>query len=316
MLNTLGPSAEVVDSLPGYPSRVSYSSGDPQAPWFRLGRVEVTTTVFVLVVALATTVVYVVEPSPKVLTIALGLNPWAVTHGQLWRVLSWPFGSPLLSIWDLLAAAMFWYFGTRIEEQLGRVRMAWFLGVNALAMGIIGVLASASIGMPNTVVLAGLSLLQSLVLLLYIAENPRAPFFFGIPAWVVGVVLVGINVLQFLAFRLWVSLAVLTLGLAVGALVARSLGLLTAYPGIPRLPLPGSRSARRPRARRPGGAGRRPGRRGPVNRPTVVPFEPPASKDQRELDALLDKIHASGMDSLSDKEQSRLRELSRRLRER
>ena len=308
-------SVDAADSARGYPSTVSYSSHDPQAPWFRLGRLEVTTTVFVLVVAAVTTVVFVVEPTPKVITTALGLNPAATAGAQVWRLLTWPFGAPLLSIWGLLAAAMFWYFGGQVEQWLGRRRMAWFLGITTVAMGVIAVLASLTIGLPNTVVLAGLSLPQSLVLLLYIAENPQARFFFGIPAWVVGIVLVGIDVLQYLAFRMWVSLVVLLAGLAVAALVARGFGLLTAYPAIPRLPMPGAGAGR---AGRPGRGGRAPRRRGRGAGPTVVSFPSstsPVSKQQRELDALLDKIHVSGLESLSDKEQSRLRELSRRQRE-
>ena len=41
---------------------------------------------------------------------------------------------------------------------------------------------------------------------------------------------------------------------------------------------------------------------------------PPATADQAELDALLDKIGASGMDSLTGSEKKRLNELSKRLR--
>ncbi|MET0325358.1 MAG: DUF6576 domain-containing protein, partial [Ilumatobacteraceae bacterium] len=59
-------------------------------------------------------------------------------------------------------------------------------------------------------------------------------------------------------------------------------------------------------------------RTGP-SRSTTLPQPPaPASSehDQAELDALLDKISANGMDGLSADEKRRLNELSKRLRNR
>ncbi len=43
---------------------------------------------------------------------------------------------------------------------------------------------------------------------------------------------------------------------------------------------------------------------------------PPSLADQEELDALLDKIGATGMDSLTSGEKKRLNDLSKRLRNR
>ena len=51
----------------------------------------------------------------------------------------------------------------------------------------------------------------------------------------------------------------------------------------------------------------------PAPAPTAPPVGPSAA-DQAELDGLLDKIGASGMDSLSGAEKKRLNELSKRLR--
>jgi hypothetical protein len=52
--------------------------------------------------------------------------------------------------------------------------------------------------------------------------------------------------------------------------------------------------------------------------PTALPQPPggPSVSDQVELDNLLDKISASGMDGLTDDEKRRLNELSKRLRNR
>jgi hypothetical protein len=109
-----------------------------------------------------------------------------------------------------------------------------------------------------------------------------------------------------------------TVSLAIAAVAARSIGLLAAYPWIPRVPIGDTvrtrpaRTARPPRRPKPG-------------RPTVVdgPWgiasaapDATSTADQAELDSLLDKIAASGMDSLSGEEKRRLNDLSKKLRKR
>jgi uncharacterized protein DUF6576 len=76
---------------------------------------------------------------------------------------------------------------------------------------------------------------------------------------------------------------------------------------------------------RPAGKGRPTASRSKSNRPTVVegPWgtppamtNQPSAADQTALDALLDKIAATGMDSLSGEEKRRLNDLSKKLRKR
>ena len=57
-----------------------------------------------------------------------------------------------------------------------------------------------------------------------------------------------------------------------------------------------------------------PWRSGPPPMPPAA--VPPSLADQEELDALLDKIGATGMDSLTSGEKKRLNDLSKRLRNR
>jgi hypothetical protein len=75
----------------------------------------------------------------------------------------------------------------------------------------------------------------------------------------------------------------------------------------------GARSGGRRKAVRPARSAQR-------TSPSVVtgPWGGPPTNaaDQHELDALLDKISAQGIDSLSKGEKQRLNELSKRLRER
>ena len=109
------------------------------------------------------------------------------------------------------------------------------------------------------------------------------------------------------------------ISLAIAAVAARSIGLLAAYPWIPRVPIgDGVRAAPGPH-RRGRHAAARPGRptvvEGPWGIASAVP-NPTSLADQAELDSLLDKIAASGMDSLSGDEKRRLNDLSKKLRKR
>jgi hypothetical protein len=119
---------------------------------------------------------------------------------------------------------------------------------------------------------------------------------------------VAISVLSYVGNRDWLLLLNFALGLLLTAIVARSMGLMSEWRGVPSLRF--HRSHRPPRQRRQ------------ASGPTVVqgPWHPPeptpVSRDQAALDALLDKISASGMDSLTDGEREQLMILRDRLRRR
>ena len=93
----------------------------------------------------------------------------------------------------------------------------------------------------------------------------------------------------------------------------------TGWP-IPHLPLDGS-GQRKPKKAKRSKPGRSSGPRvveGPW-KSGPAPMPPPSghsAADQAELDALLDKIGAAGMDSLTAAEKQRLNDLSKRLRNR
>ncbi len=74
-----------------------------------------------------------------------------------------------------------------------------------------------------------------MVLLVFIAEYPRRRFFFNIPGWVIGVVIIGISVLGYVGNRDWLLLLNFVLGLALTAVIARSLGLMAELTWVPNL---------------------------------------------------------------------------------
>ena len=148
--------------------------------------------------------------------------------------------------------------------------------------------------------------------LVFIAEYPYTRFFFGIPAWAIGAVIVGIQVLQYLGYDETERLVVLFVTLAVAALTARSMGLAQSLPWIPKIPYPGtggsggadrSASDGRPAAAAARSSTGRGARRRVADRLAGAPLpQPPRSTaaidDQAELDLLLEKISdGGGMDA-------------------
>ena len=269
------------------------SSRSPHArnatAWFRLGNIDVTTTVLVVGLGILSVLAAVIAPTlPGWL--AFHISP--VLQGQVWRVVTWPFAN-FISFGTLISLLMLWYFGRDLEETLGRRGMMWLL----VGIWASFTLVSAGVGavLPGGA-LAGMGLVQLAVLLLWSAEYPSRRFLFNIPAWVFGAFIVALQVLSYLAYRDWSSLVTLVLGMALVALVARRLGMLGEYRWLPGRPA-------QPRSARPAKPSRKE-RRASERR---------ASDDAR-MDALLAKISEQGLHSLSDRERKELKDLSTRRR--
>jgi membrane associated rhomboid family serine protease len=253
---------------------------------------EIGSAAFLGLMCAVSVLVYAID---KTILIRLALIPDEVTSGQLWRIVTWPLanGFERQLLWVIVSIAVLWYFGSRLEEQVGRTKFAWFLTMIILIPGLVG----TALDLPQ----AGVHTVQLVVLLVFIAEYPNVRFFFGIPAWVLGAVYVAAEVLQLTGDRDGKHLLFFVVSLVVGALAARGVGMLEAYPWIPKISMPHRRREPR-RSRRPAVV------TGPWVGSTTV------SAAQSELDELLDKISASGMNSLSKAEKERLNELSKRLR--
>ncbi len=226
----------------------------------------------------------------------LAFLPARVFAGEVWRIVTWPVTEGV-SLWSLLTLVILWYFGSQLEATVGKIPMAkLYVGAWAAmtaAAAFVGILA------PNAVALIGLDQIQFAILLLWIAEYPTRPFFFRIPAWVIGAVLLGIQLLGWIAARAWGTVVAELLGLFGVAVAARGVGLLSSYSWIP-----GGRSSRRPSSRsssrgKPGGS--RPAR-----------GERRRMADEQRLDELLAKISAQGLHSLSKGERAELDKLRER----
>lgn len=281
--------------------RFSPGGRDAADPWFRVGTVDVSTTT--LVVAIGTLSMVLDAFTGRALSTWTAMVPSAVYSGEVWRVVTWPLANTI-SIWTVLTLFLLWYFGTDLESVIGRSKMASLLGGFAIVLTVVhlglGVLD------PFRLFLAGLDMVQFLLLLTWIGEYPFRRFLFNIPAWVFGLIIVALQVLGLIADRGGWALLALLVSIAVGALVARSVGLLSEQAWLPHL-------QRKPRARKQP-------RTFQSHRPTVVsgPWadHPSAgssrARDDARLDELLDKISEQGMDALSSKERKELMQLRER----
>jgi hypothetical protein len=291
-------------------ARPARGSGDG---WFRLGSLELTTVVLVVALVVVSLVDYAIEPIGKPVQSHLLLDPDSVLNGQVWRLVTWPLAYPVgFGLFDVIAVFFFWYFGNEIESQLGKRRMAWFLGLLTVGLGLLWVLVVEVLPFGYGA-LYSLNQVELMVLLTFIAEYPRRRFFFNIPGWVIAAVIIGLDVINYLGNRDWLYLINLFLGLFLAAVIARSLGLLAELTWVPRIAMKRrSRPAKRTRRSGPAPAGGGT----VVTGPWQPPPSPPVSRDQAALDDLLDKISASGLDSLTDGEREQLLVLRDRLRRR
>jgi len=275
---------------------------DEDDPWFRIGNLDVTTSVLVPLLCVLSMFVWAVSPS---LLVPLVLYPGDIAGGQVWRLVTWPIANAP-DFWTVLLLAMLWYFGRELERMVGRRRYATLIVLLALVPGIVAAIAGVE--------MAGIRPVEIAVFCVFCAQFPGVRFWGAVPAWVFALVIVGIEVLSLVGSRQGSGLLVLIASLATAALVSRRYGLLDAYSFIPQLGSPGSAGSGRKRPKRT--SAKRSRRQAVVQGPWEQPAQGLSPAEQAELDSLLDKTSASGLDSLSRTEKSRLNELSKKLRSR
>lgn len=273
--------------------------------WFRIGTLDVTTTVLMVLIGIGSMFVYALSAQFLAKFVFFGPD---VRDGEVWRLFTWPLVNPPTQFWVVLTLAFFWWLGHQVEDQVGRRRYT----VLVVAMTVIPAGLVTFFNFTNeTGVAYGLGILGIGMLGIIAVENPNLPVFFNIPLWVLALVYVGIDVLRLLGQRLWGQLMMELLVILVGLVGARQCGMVESLHWIPRVG--GGHHKKSSSSSRP-----KRDRRAPASASSVVtgPWGTPASSstDQIELDMLLDKISATGMDSLSRQEKQRLNELSKRLR--
>lgn len=289
--------------------------------WFRVGQVDVTTTVLITAIGVASMFVYAINRS----WLSYGVFvPEFVRQGEVWRLVLWPLVNPPLGLWDLIGLVFFWYFGRFVEEGMGRLPYTkMVIAATVIPAAVVTLVNAANDPLAMgparwTTASYSVDLLGLAALVIFVTSNPGARFFFNIPGWVIGVVAVGLRLLTATAERQWATLLLLVLVLVVSTFGARQRGLCSELSFIPQLAgsPSGGRQRRQPKPRRSSGRvveGPWKGRETTVEPPRrsggLTPLE------QAELDTLLDLIADGGIGSLSPADRARLNELSRRLRD-
>jgi hypothetical protein len=309
--------------------RYAFSMPEPRQRdgWFKLGSIDMTTTSIVVALGLASMVLYAIDPT----TAYYGafISP-LVRQGELWRLFTWPLVNPP-DIWVLIGLVFFWWVGHQVEDQIGRKPYTWLLGAMTVIPAVLVSLLNITNELTDTrwaAYSASVSLLSLGLLCVFALDRPNAPFFFNIPAWVIAAAFVAIQALQLIGARAWAQLLLGGLVIVVACFGAAQRGMLGEFEWIPKIAAlgPGPQSpygevgSARPKAKR-FGKGRRGKGKGASTGNTVVagpwnaPSGGPTPLEQAELDVLLDRISADGIDSLTKHEKDRLNALSKRMRE-
>ncbi len=280
--------------------------------WTRVGNLDLTTTALLVIGGVASMFLWAISKSA---VYRLMYHPIPVRNGEIWRLVMWPLANPPTEIWVVITLAFFWFIGHAVEDLVGRNRyLGLLLAVTVVPAAFITLLPTN--GFPTGFTF-GLNLLASVMFVIFAVQHPSQPFFFGIPAWVLAAVFVGIDVLRLTGDRLWGTLLLTLTAIALGVVIIRQWGFAERLAFIPQF-AGGGPSPRR------GRSSAKRSRRGSTNKVIDGPWGSPAGSGsgsgpntiaaQHELDLLLDKISAEGLGSLTATEKQRLNELSKRLR--
>lgn len=286
----------------------------PRDGWFRVGNLDITTTVLLVAAGVASMFLYAIDKSTF---FELVFHPLAVRDGDVWRLVTWPIANPPNQIWTILTLVIFWFIGHAVEDRVGRKRYTMLVVIVTIVPAVVVTLLDG--GRLATYPEIGLGILSTTMFALLAADMPDArSIFFGAPIWVIAVVFLGISALGLVGDRYWGSLILMLTAIVVALVIARQWGFAERLRFIPKLGSGRSHPPRRGPAARHASQRRAPDRgrvvEGPWSSPTPPRSGPDAVAAQVELDALLDKISATGLDSLSSEEKRRLNELSKRLR--
>ena len=292
----------------------------PNDGWFRAGNYDITTTDILCGLSVLSMFLWGLFRDAWN---RLPFAPALVRDFEVWRLVTWPIATEP-AIWPLLGIVFFWLFGQQLESLFGRGKfVVWVLALTIVPALILTLLGPLNVKI-DFMVQFGLSSLFLGGIWVYAATYPGVKWFEVVPLWALAAVFTVLNLLQYLGDDQTGQVIFLLASIGVALVAGRSLGLATGWP-IPHIPLDGvgsgssgrskkkSKSKRSAASAKPGGVVQGPWKNAPAPAP---PPTGPSPADQIELDSLLDKIGANGMDSLTGDEKKRLNDLSKRLRNR
>jgi membrane associated rhomboid family serine protease len=234
-------------------------------------------------------------------------RPW-----EIWNLLSYGFAHAP-GIWHVgLNMLMLWMFGREIELRLGRLEFLWYYLTAIVFAGLVwlglenawllGTEAGTTWGVLRNPTMVGASGGVTAVFILFVWYYPRQTLYvyglFALPAWVLGAIVIGQDLLRALTGQTGNVAWQAHLGGAAFALLYVQLGVRLSQlaPARGRWQRPWKWLGRGARLR--------------VHRPD-------SDRDtlDAEADRILDKVHREGEQSLSGRERRILEQYSRRMRE-
>jgi len=303
-----------------YAFQSPFSRGAGATPWFTLGSLPVTTSVFVSGLAIIGLFVLAIEGNAGPVGTRLILTDDALLGGQIWRLFTYPIAivSSQQLFGQFLSAIFFYFIGTQMESQIGRRAFTWLVGIVTVLPAIVGSLVAtlSDFGVFST----GLRVMFLGVAVAFAAANMKARSFFGIPFWVLVAVIFGLQVLGDLADGNAPSLAMIVTSAALGLVGIRSLGFAPDLTWAPSMPLPGSitdpstPSQTRSSSPKKKRFGRKAKKNSGASHLQAVPQ--PSSASEAEIDALLDQVSEQGMGSLTKKQKQTLERHAKEMRKR
>jgi len=295
-------------------------------PWFRVGNIDVNTTVFVVGMGLVSMLVWAAEGPARSVSKFLWLTSkdlgqftgGSVLSGQIWRLVTWPFPNEP-DFWTLILFAVFFMLGSQLESAMGRRAFAMYLLMLTVVPAVVATLFELVTGVDGIV--AGLRPLELGVLVAFAVRYPTARFWPGVPAWGIAALFVALEFVRDIGDRNYYGMIMLIAIVGVSLVGIRSMGFAEEALWIPKVPLPASMGGEaKPQGPRPSTSRRK--KRGRANL-SVAPA-PSAAAPRRELskleeaemDSILDQVSEHGMDSLTPQQRKRLEDHSKRLRKR
>ena len=108
--------------------RFSYSNpwAGGNEPWFRVGRVDVTTTVALISLGILSAFIWALEGVQHEFSRKILLNADKVSDGEIWRVVTWPLVNEP-SIWTIFLFFILYLLGNQLENLMGRRPFMFFL---------------------------------------------------------------------------------------------------------------------------------------------------------------------------------------------
>ena len=295
------------------PRKFRSGGRNPQNPWFRVGEFDVTTTVLLVSLGALSFVLYAINKGQFE---HIYLSSEKVQNGEIWRLVTWPMVDRP-SFWSLITLVFLYIFSRQVEAEMGRFKFAAFIGwITVVPALLVTAFSLDPITVRPVFDFAAIVMIEVGIFVAFAAEFPGARFFFNISARVIAAVLVGIQVLQLIGDERWDDVWMLFFVIATSLVTMRAYGFASDLTFIPRLRWPFGKRQRSPRPPASGGRGRKK-RKGQPELKVVTPTYRAPVVDrgiQDEIDTLLDKIAAEGLDSLTSDERQRLDRASRRLR--